>query len=64
MKFGDLFCNLFLIMFQLFMILWPLFVYYPLAHWIRAADGWLSNTVDVIDVAGGLTLHTTAGLSV
>ena len=43
------------------MILWPLFVYYPLAHWIRA-DGWLSSAVDVIDVAGGLTLHTTAGM--
>ncbi|XP_028404975.1 uncharacterized protein LOC114527500 isoform X2 [Dendronephthya gigantea] len=45
---------------MLLMILWPLFIYYPLAHWIRG-NGWLSNTV--IDIAGGLTLYTTAGAS-
>lgn len=45
---------------MLFMTLWPLFVYYPLAHWIRS-DGWLTKTVTVIDFAGGLTLYTTVG---
>ena len=45
---------------QLFLTLWPILVYYPVTHWIRGG-GWLSTTLKVLDFAGGLTLHTTAG---
>jgi ammonia channel protein AmtB len=45
------------------MTLWPLFVYYPLTHWVRG-NGWLSSTVKVIDFAGGLTLFAAVGLCI
>eukprot|EP00742_Colponemidia_sp_Colp-10_P002137 GILJ01002283.1.p1 GENE.GILJ01002283.1~~GILJ01002283.1.p1 ORF type:complete len:505 (-),score=55.72 GILJ01002283.1:198-1712(-) len=45
--------------FAIFIILWDLFVYYPVAHWIWG-QGWLMER-GVLDFAGGLTIHTTAG---
>ncbi len=49
----------------LFITLWFLFVYSPLCHWIWAADGWLFNSgaSGVIDLAGGLVIHVSAGIS-
>ncbi len=49
----------------LFITLWFLFIYCPLAHWIWAADGWLHNAgaAGVIDLAGGLVIHVSAGVS-
>ena len=49
----------------LFIVLWFLFVYSPLCHWIWAPDGWLFNTgaKGVIDLAGGLVIHVSAGIS-
>lgn len=49
----------------LFIALWFLFVYCPLAHWIWASDGWLFNAgaKGVIDLAGGLVIHVSAGVS-
>lgn len=48
-----------------FIALWFLFVYAPLCHWIWAPDGWLLNTgaAGVIDLAGGLVIHVSAGIS-
>ena len=48
-----------------FIVLWFLIVYCPLAHWIWAADGWLATTgpLGVIDLAGGLVIHVSAGTS-
>ena len=39
----------------LFITLWFIIVYCPLAHWIWASDGWLytSGPKGVIDLAGG-----------
>ena len=51
--------------FVLFAILWPHFVYYPLTHWVWGG-GWLSdirNGEGVIDFAGGITIHTNAGVA-
>ena len=45
----------------LFFVLWPIFVYYPLAHWIWGG-GWLSD-YPVIDFAGGITIHTNTGIA-
>ncbi|NOX32945.1 MAG: ammonium transporter [Deltaproteobacteria bacterium] len=49
----------------LFIILWFLFVYSPLCHWVWARDGWLFNygAKGVIDLAGGLVIHVSAGIS-
>jgi len=51
--------------YTLFIILWFLFVYSPLCHWIWAPDGWLFNAGarGVIDLAGGLVIHVSAGIS-
>jgi Amt family ammonium transporter len=49
----------------MFISLWFLVVYSPLCHWVWAADGWLFNTGanGVIDLAGGLVIHVSAGVS-
>jgi ammonium transporter, Amt family len=49
----------------LFIALWFLFIYCPLCHWVWAADGWLFNAgaAGVIDLAGGLVIHVSAGVS-
>jgi Amt family ammonium transporter len=48
-----------------FIALWFLFVYSPLCHWVWASDGWLFNAgaAGVIDLAGGLVIHVSAGIS-
>ncbi|MCF6247234.1 MAG: ammonium transporter [Desulfobacula sp.] len=49
----------------MFITLWFLIVYSPLCHWVWASDGWLFNTGanGVIDLAGGLVIHVSAGTS-
>ena len=51
--------------YTLFIILWFLLVYCPLCHWVWAGDGWLANSgaAGVIDLAGGLVIHVSAGIS-
>ncbi|MFA5059205.1 MAG: ammonium transporter [Candidatus Omnitrophota bacterium] len=46
----------------LFISLWFLIVYCPLCHWVWASDGWLAKA-GVIDLAGGLVIHVSAGVS-
>ena len=45
----------------LFLILWSVFVYYPLVHWLWGG-GWLVQQ-GALDFAGGAVIHTSAGLS-
>ncbi|WP_408589980.1 ammonium transporter [Novosphingobium sp.] len=45
-----------------FSALWSLMVYAPVAHWIWGG-GWLANRLGTIDYAGGIVVHTTAGVS-
>jgi len=49
----------------LFIILWFLFVYCPLCHWVWGSDGWLFNAGadGLIDLAGGTVIHVSAGFS-
>ena len=51
--------------YTLFIALWFLLIYCPLCHWIWASDGWLFNfgAKGVIDLAGGLVIHVSAGVS-
>lgn len=44
------------------MVLWSLFVYVPVAHWVWGNGGWIRN-LGALDFAGGLVVHMTAGYS-
>jgi Amt family ammonium transporter len=48
-----------------FIALWFVLIYCPLCHWVWASDGWLFNAgaSGVIDLAGGLVIHVSAGIS-
>jgi Amt family ammonium transporter len=45
----------------LFLLLWSLLVYYPLAHWVWGG-GWF-QAIGGLDFAGGLVVHLSAGIS-
>ena len=45
-----------------FCALWSLIVYAPVAHWVWG-QGWLATNVGTLDFAGGIVVHTTAGVS-
>jgi Amt family ammonium transporter len=45
-----------------FCALWSLVVYAPVAHWIWGG-GWLASHLGTLDFAGGIVVHTTAGVS-
>ncbi|MFI6688923.1 ammonium transporter [Streptomyces sp. NPDC050485] len=45
---------------SLFIALWVTVVYFPVAHWVWASDGWLFKK-GVIDFAGGTAVHINAG---
>ncbi len=53
MKFSALF---------LFMVLWSLFCYAPVCHWVWASDGWLCE-LGALDYAGGTVVHINAGVA-
>jgi Amt family ammonium transporter len=46
----------------LFMALWSLVVYAPVAHWVWAPSGWMSG-LGVLDFAGGTVVHINAGIA-
>jgi Amt family ammonium transporter len=48
--------------FVLFTILWSVFVYSPLAHWVWSVDGWLFK-LGALDFAGGTVVHISSGIS-
>ena len=45
-----------------FCALWGLLVYAPVAHWVWGG-GWLASKIGTLDFAGGIVVHTTAGVS-
>lgn len=48
--------------FVLFTLLWALFVYNPIAHWVWSGDGWLFG-MGALDFAGGTVVHINAGIA-
>jgi Amt family ammonium transporter len=48
--------------FLIFSVLWAIFVYNPVAHWVWSADGWLFK-LGVLDFAGGTVVHINAGIA-
>ncbi|MGB7963786.1 MAG: ammonium transporter [Propionicimonas sp.] len=54
----------------LFTILWGILVYFPVAGWVFAFDGftgehggWIANWLGALDFAGGTAIHINAGIS-
>ncbi len=45
-----------------FGLLWTLLVYIPAARWVWGG-GWLSTNIGTLDFAGGIVVHTTAGIA-
>ncbi len=45
-----------------FMVLWSIFVYSPIAHWVWSPLGWL-NGLGAADFAGGTVVHINAGVA-
>jgi ammonium transporter, Amt family len=50
--------------------LWATLVYFPVAHWVFAADGfasehggWINNKLHAIDFAGGTAVHINSGVA-
>jgi len=48
--------------FFVFTILWSLFIYNPVAHWVWSTDGWLFK-LGALDFAGGTVVHVNAGVA-
>jgi len=48
--------------FLIFTLLWAIFVYNPVAHWVWSADGWLFK-LGALDFAGGTVVHINAGIA-
>jgi len=46
----------------IFILAWVTFVYFPVAHWVWGQGGWL-HVLGAEDFAGGMVVHTTAGVS-
>ncbi len=46
----------------IFIVLWATFVYSPVCNWVWGQTGWL-HELGVVDFAGGLVVHLTAGAS-
>jgi Amt family ammonium transporter len=46
--------------YMLFIVLWSLLVYSPLAHWVWAEDGWIFGK-GALDFAGGTVVHISSG---
>ena len=45
-----------------FILLWGILVYDPLAHWVWGEGGWLLN-MGALDFAGGTVVHLSSGIS-
>jgi ammonium transporter, Amt family len=48
--------------FVVFTVLWSIFVYSPIAHWVWSVDGWLFKA-GALDFAGGTVVHVASGVS-
>ncbi len=48
--------------FLFFSLIWATLVYDPIAHWVWSLGGWM-RTLGVLDFAGGLVVHVSAGFA-
>ncbi len=48
--------------FVVFSLLWAIFIYNPICHWVWSPDGWLFQ-MGALDFAGGTVVHINAGIA-
>lgn len=48
--------------FLIFSVLWAVFIYNPVTHWMWSTDGWLYK-LGALDFAGGIVVHINAGVA-
>jgi len=48
--------------FVIFAVLWSIFVYSPLAHWVWGVGGWIRE-MGALDFAGGTVVHISSGVA-
>ncbi|MFE0100141.1 ammonium transporter [Streptomyces sp. NPDC059009] len=46
-----------------FVPVWTLLVYVPVAHWVWGPDGWIADSLGAVDFAGGLVVEIASGAS-
>ena len=46
----------------IFIVLWSTLIYSPIAHWVWGNGGWL-RSLGVVDFAGGMVVHMSAGFT-
>ncbi|MFJ1590799.1 ammonium transporter [Kitasatospora albolonga] len=46
-----------------FVVLWLLIVYIPIAHWVFDSDGWIVKHLGALDFAGGLPVELNSGVA-
>ncbi|MGN5631784.1 ammonium transporter [Streptomyces sp. AC154] len=46
-----------------FVVLWLLIVYIPIAHWVFDTDGWIVRHLGALDFAGGLPVELNSGVA-
>lgn len=46
----------------IFIVLWSTLIYSPIAHWVWGNGGWL-HSLGVVDFAGGMVVHMSAGFT-
>ncbi|GAB6886918.1 ammonium transporter [Desulfothermus okinawensis JCM 13304] len=46
----------------LFVLFWAILVYNPLCHWVWGKGGWMAK-LGILDFAGGIVVHISAGIS-
>jgi Amt family ammonium transporter len=46
----------------IFMVIWSIVVYSPIAHWVWSTTGW-AGALGVLDFAGGTVVHINAGVA-
>jgi ammonium transporter, Amt family len=48
--------------FALFVLLWSVLIYAPVAHWVWGG-GWIATKIGAVDFAGGIVVHISSGIS-
>ncbi len=49
---------------MLFIVLWCVLIYAPLAHWVWGPGGWMDEAgLGAVDFAGGTVVHVRAGVA-
>ncbi|MCL2005678.1 MAG: ammonium transporter [Planctomycetaceae bacterium] len=49
--------------YMIFMLLFSLLIYAPLAHWVWHPEGFLGNMLGIADFAGGIVVHASSGIA-